>query len=141
MRYGLKEVNPFGKKIAECAYLATSTMSDMRSTADNALAGSYLKQARLGLGRSQGEFAQDLTAALGLEVGQSSLSNYETARRLIPAAVIIAAFRLSGLPFANAQAERALGEWMASVTEEQREQRSELRTLRRLIERRLADPS
>lgn len=63
-------------------------------TEQNRRAGKMIKAAR---GEQKGIlFAPALSQALGVAVSESSLSNYETGRRAVPAAVLLAASDVSG---------------------------------------------
>ena len=65
----------------------------MRATVHNRLAAEYVRKRR---GRKhQDEFAQELSAVLGVTISVPSLSYYESASQTIPAAVLLAAQQLT----------------------------------------------
>ena len=80
------------------AVICRAVVPEMQGTAANQLAGIYLRQCRRSLDQSGREFSVALSAELGLSVSPSSLTGYEKGRRAVPAAVMIAASRLSGMP-------------------------------------------
>ena len=75
-----------------------SAVPEMQGTAENRLAGIYLRQCRLSLGKTGREFTLAVGEELGFAISESSLNAYEKGRHTVPAAVMIAASRLSGMP-------------------------------------------
>ena len=71
----------------------TNREMPMRASLHNQLAANVLRKRR---GRKpQESFARELSAVLGVTIGVSSLSYYESASQTIPAAVLLAAQQLT----------------------------------------------
>lgn len=69
----------------------------MARTSHNAVAGRAVRQARLAAAgnATQPAFAGRLAADLGLPISAPALSSWETSKRTVPAAVLLAAARLT----------------------------------------------
>ena len=104
----------------------------IRESPLNGLAGDYLQRARESLTpkRTRPEFAVELGQMLGIELASNTYWSWERGKRLVPAAAMVAAFRLSGLPMADPEGERTLAERLLRLEEGLEELRSELHARR-----------
>lgn len=102
---------------------------EFQGTELNRLAGDYLLRARKSLGKSQPEFAEEIAATAGV-TGVTGLSGWERNERTVPAAVVLAALRLSGLPLVDPVAERQLSQRLQKLEEGLEEVQRELRQRR-----------
>ena len=87
-----------GKKLSACALVATGMGSGIAALPLNRLAGTKLKEFREELELEQKEFASRLSEVLGMEVKAPAYSNYEAGRRPVPAALLLAASKLTETP-------------------------------------------
>lgn len=92
----------------------------------NKVAGDYLRRAREVRGVIQEVFAAELETELNrgmppgkplVGLGQTTLASYELARRRVPAAVVWAAFKLTGLPIRDPEATRAMDDRLRRIEE------------------------
>lgn len=90
-----------------------STIAD---TPLNKRAGRKLREIREELELEQKEFAVRLSKELGLEIKAPAYSNYEGGKRPVPAAILLAATKISGKPiFVDAAAEQSFAEKVARI--------------------------
>ena len=93
------------------------------STWQNRVAGRALRAARLAKSDSDGKqvgFAASLARGLGIDISAAALSNWESGRRSVPAAVLIEAAVASGSSIDDLLSrlgEPKITEWTASRTE------------------------
>lgn len=82
----------------------------------NAEAASYLERARKSLPTAPkpADFAVELGQELGFEVGYNRYLAWENGDRSVPAAAVLAAHRITGLPVADPTGERTLVERLQS---------------------------
>lgn len=95
-------------------------MSDFQSAPQNREAGAWLRSARGG--RSQAQFAAELTEALGINLEANTLGSYEIARRTVPAPVMLAAARITGIPLPTQEVDQALAAQLKDLLREVRKQ-------------------
>lgn len=83
------------------------------NTEHNEVSVAYLDAAQKSLKLNNREFASALTQELGVAISENVLGYYlgvKSRRQPMPAAIMVAAARLSGLPLLDEQRERTLGE-------------------------------
>lgn len=105
----------------------------------NRQAGEYLRRARESLQKTLPDFAAEIAHATGTSGSTSqALSQWERGERTVPAAVILAAARLSGLPLEDPAAERTLSQRLQRLEEGQERVEEGLLEIRRELATRQA---
>lgn len=97
----------------------------------NRQAGDYLKRARESSQKTLPDFAAEIAHVTGTTGSTAqALSQWERSERTVPAAVVLAAARLSGLPLADPESERTLSQRLQRLEEGLVEVQRELRQRR-----------
>ena len=86
--------------------------SDIQRSELNRLAAAYIERARKSLepAPTMDEFLAQLSRTMEVSVPYTRYNGWESGRSLVPAAALVAMFRLSGLPVADPEGERTLAE-------------------------------
>jgi hypothetical protein len=94
------------RSVISLTAVANEEEGAMAGTAHNKRAGEWLRKARVDRKRSGPRFAAQLASALQIPFKVGALYSYEAGTRAVPAAVLIAASEITGIPITADQAQK-----------------------------------
>ena len=111
--------------------------AEIVDTPHDAAAVTYLKEVQKSLALSNRDFAKRVSEELGVPISENVFGYYlgvKSRRQPMPAAILVAAIRLSGIPFEDKEAARTLAEELRAIRGELERLRHQERARPTLIE-------